>query len=179
MIENGENMRKQCFLRYGLLLIIIGGFTLLNSCQKTESSSPTEPAALSAKTWSARVVFRGHIWYYGNSRLSCNEVCEPHGGCDDAGMSLIGSGEASEQMCRRVLDELKVPVNEYATGEARYLPHAVNVYKQPAQWQVGCAYASSYVDGGIRLLYYPSTNAANGPDGPEFASLYRVCACQQ
>jgi hypothetical protein len=177
MLEKGENMIKQRFLRPGLLLLTITVLVLLNSCEKTESSSPTEPAALSAKTWNARVAFRGHIWYYGNSRLSCNEVCEPYGGCDDAGMSLIGSG-SSEQMCRRVLDELRAPVNEYETGEARYLPHAVNVYKQTTQWQVGCAYASSYVDGGIRLLYYPSDNAANGPEGPEFASLYRVCACQ-
>jgi hypothetical protein len=82
-------------------------------------------------------------------------------------------------MCRRVLDELKVPVNEYETSEAKYLPHAVNVYTQSAQWHVGCAYASSYADAGIRLLYYPSNNTANGPEGSEFALLYRVCACQQ
>lgn len=171
-------MTKQRFLPSGSILIIIGVFILLNSCQKTESSSPAEPFALNATTWSARVVFRGHTWYYGKSRLSCDEVCAPHGRCDDAGMSLIGY-RSSEQMCRRVLDELGVPVNEYETGEARYLPHTVNMYTQSVQWQVGCAYASSYVDGGIRLLYYPVSNAASGPEGSEFALLYRVCACQQ
>lgn len=150
----------------------------LSSCEEANSSSPTKPSSLHSDTWNARGVYQGHIWYYGKSRLSCDEVCAPYGGIDEAGMRLIGS-QTSERMCRTVLDELGFPVNTYETGEARYWPYAINAGTYAPQWQVGCGYASSYGETGVRLLYYPANHAANGPSDPDLAVLSRVCACQQ
>ncbi len=150
----------------------------LSGCRENTSPNPTKPSTLNPDTWNVRGVYQGHIWYYGKSRLSCDDVCASHGGIDQAGMNLIGS-KTSEQMCSAVLDELGFPVNSYETGNARYLPYSIDVSSYSQQWQVGCGYASSYGETGVRLLYYPSNNAASGPNDDEFAVLYRVCACQQ
>lgn len=162
-----------------ILRVCVGALMCLivSSCEEANSSSPTKPLTLNQDTWNARGVYQGHIWYYGHNRLACDAVCRPHGGVDEAGMSLIGS-QTSERMCRAVLDELGFPVNTYETGEARYWPYVINVSTYAPQWQVGCAYASSYGENGVRLLYYPANHAASGPEGEDFAILNRVCACQ-
>lgn len=170
-------MTRTIVLRRVMLILMIF-LMMVSGCQNTDSSSPTEPKTLQADTWNARVTYQGHVWYYGKSRLSCEDVCGPHGGCDEAGMALIGSG-TSAAMCRNVMNELGVPVNSYEVGEARFLPHKVDMSRQPPQWQVGCGYAASYGETGIRLLYYPSNPGASGPADPEFSELFRICACQQ
>jgi hypothetical protein len=168
-------VRRQNVIVVSVLLLML---VILNSCRATTSPTLTEPSTLQTDTWSARVIYQGHIWYYGQNRLSCQQVCAPHGGCDRAGMALIGS-KTSAPICRAVLNELGVPINAYETGDARHVPHVVDVSWQSAQWRVGCAYVAPYGDAGIRLLYSPASAVANGPDDPEFAMLNRACACNK
>lgn len=163
------------------VVVLVAIFIVILSCSRNNTSNPTEPSSsiISGNgAWSKRAVHAGYYWYHGGSRLSCDEVCAARGGCNEAGMALIGSS-ASDDLCREVLDVLEFPVNSYESGENRYMPHKLDVTNYPLTWHIGCGYASSYVNGGVRLLYYPTNCAANGPDDADFATLYRVCACNQ
>ncbi len=100
-------------------------------------------------------VMLGYCWYYGDAGESCEDVCDSHGGYNEATNTVAGAGAGSYDNCSAILDTL-APATTWGSTH----PDASNV---------GCI-----VDNRWDQRYYvtsPTTAAASCP------TCLRACAC--